>query len=66
MPQQPKVPIQQENYSSLLSYDPNNNNSSVELNRQTSTPLSFHSIPPSSSSSAIDDQSLTSPHSQSI
>ncbi|CAF1021901.1 unnamed protein product [Adineta steineri] len=66
MPQQPKVPIQQENYSSLLSYDPNNNTSSVELNRQTSTPLSFHSIPPSSSSSAIDDQSLTSPHSQSI
>ncbi|CAF1160224.1 unnamed protein product [Adineta steineri] len=55
-----------ENYSSLLSYDPNNNTSSVELNRQTSTPLSFHSIPPSSSSSAIDDQSLTSPHSQSI
>ena len=38
-------------------------NSSInELNRQTSTPLSFHSIP----SSTPDEQSIISPHSQSI
>ena len=34
----------------------------TDLNRQTSTPLSFHSIP----SSSTDEQSILSPHSQSI
>jgi hypothetical protein len=55
-----------ENLSSS-SYDLNDNSSmnlfSTELKRQSSTPLSFHSIP---SSSTTDEQSIISPHSQSI